>query len=227
MHPAAEWLESEQTFTTVIMAILLDQYGAEYLDWDPLTVTLQVRDDFGLEPTDALTDRINAGSALFKSNLFHLSLEAFSSICNVLNFGVTSSMVMLPADVDDILWCVTEARLLEGELYKETPFSHNISRFVGFQLSQEGIENPPMVLEFAEFDEIEQENLYENMSTADPVMAKLFWADQQGVKEKLQEMNRRKLGALFDQLHKVPLRSKDTDWIGQARDRLQKTVGAA
>ena len=225
MRTAAEWLMDSTTFTTSILAILADRYdGMEFCNWDPLTVNLQISDDFHIQPPQFLLDRINAGSSLFTSSLFHRSLEAFSQICNVLNFGVVSSEVMVPADLDDVLWGVTEAMLLEGEQFDEEGFSHNIARYTGILLMEAGINQPPSVLRFAEYDEYEEANLSENLSSQDPTFAKLFWEDQQSMKDNLEVYNQQQLLRLMEQLVVLPIKGANKEAFEAKISKLKKQL---
>lgn len=230
MRTSAEWLTDSTTFTTSILAILADNFdGMEFCNWDPLTINLQISDDFHIQPPQFLLDRVNAGASLFTSPLFHRSLEAFSQMCNVFNFGVISSEILVPADLDDVLWGVTEAMLLEGEQFNEEGFSHNIARYVGVLLMEAGIQEPPSVLRFAEYDEYEEANLDENLSTVDPVFAKLYWEEQQAMKDNLEIYNREQLLRLMEQLAVLPIKNMQREIfeakVEKLRAQVEKDVG--
>lgn len=208
MRSVQDWLQDSTTFTTSILALLADYYGdLEFLNWDPLMLNLQLTEDFHIQPQQFLLDRVNAGSVLLVNGLFHRSLETFNQICNVFNFGVVSSEVMLPADLDDALWGVTEAMLLEGpEQFQEEDFSHDIRRYVGVLLSEAGIRQPPSVLRFAEYDEHETRNLDNNLVEEDETFAKLYWEDQQATKDTLELYNKQQFLRLLEQLAVLPIK---------------------
>jgi hypothetical protein len=205
------------------MAILMDKYGSEFLEWDPLTVNLQIASDFGFAPRQALLDKVQAGSSVFTTNLFHLSLEAFSTISNTLNLGVTTSELFLPADLDDVLWGVSEVRLLEGTELNDTKFSHNIARYVGFLLADGGIQHPPSVLSFAEYPEHESSNVQNNIVEQDAVLYQAFWTRQLQEKEELEVINKNKLYALFSQLRQLPLKL-DFEFVDKATTKLKEQL---
>jgi len=212
---AAELLQDENTFTTCILALLIDKYEVEFLTWDPITVNLQIAEDFGIEPDEALLDKINAGSCLFTSNLFQISLPVFLNVCNVLNLGVATSEMFLPADLDDVYWGITESKLLLGDVDEETPFSHDVGRYVGLLLSQEGVYEVPPLLSFAEIDEKQMGNMADNLTEQDPVMYKAFWTRQQDSKDQFEEVNQQKLHTLLLQLRELPLKQLNMDWINK------------
>jgi hypothetical protein len=214
------WLSDESIFTTSVMSILIDRFGPEVLEWDPITVNLEITREFGVEPEEFLLDRAHAGAALLTSNLFHLSLESFSAICNTLNFGVVASETLIPASLDDILWGVTEARLIEGRMFDETPFSHNIARYVGVVLSNEGVTEPPSMLKFAELPEREQENRDANLLTDDPSMFSANWKNREEAKTNMDSGVRRRLRMLVSQLQELPLKNKDEKPLTQLQASL-------
>jgi hypothetical protein len=144
---------NEKAYGTALLTAYLDAYGAEALEWDPATVEMELRDAAGTTPSPAVLDRLNAAMSLLTTNLFHISLEGFSTVSNALNFGPVYGDTFVPCNVEDIMWGCTEARLLEGgEDFDKQGFSHDIALFAGRQLSLEGVTKPPTLLQFAEFD---------------------------------------------------------------------------
>ena len=211
MKTTQEWLRDPSLFATSAIAILMDAWGTEFMEWDPVAVDLELKNEFGVEPTPELMDRIHAASTLFTSNLFFLSLEQFSAVCNAFNFGVVSSELFLPADLDDVLWGVTEAYILLGEDAEETESSHNIGRYVGTLLSQVGITKTPSVLKFAEFDEYERG--IEDKAFEDDVESQLYFDQQDEARENLEADNNVRVMMLFRQLAAIPLVAGNTDFI--------------
>lgn len=215
MKTARDWLQDPTLFSTSATVLLVDAWGIEFVDWDPATVEMELGTTFGIEPTPELLDRVSAAASLFNSNLFFLSLETFSSVCNALNFGVVSSEVFLPADLDDVLWGVSESRVLLGEIANETEFSHNVARYVGQLLAQEGIEEPPAILDFAEMDT--RRRGIDQAAFVDEVEAQVYYANQKDKKEGLESENNARLLSLFQQITRLPLRYGNVEPI---KDRL-------
>jgi len=220
MKRLEDWLTDETTYTTVLMAILWDRYGEEFLQWDPVTVNLQLRDDFRLEAPEWLMDRLNAGSVLMTTDQFHQTLTAFSAVCNTLNFGVSSPQVMVPADLDDVFWGVLEARLLEGPAESRQPFSEDIAGYVGVLLSEAGVDEPPSQLGFAVLPEHEVENRQSALAGDDEMFFKLYWDRRQEARNGYQEMGMTRLRELFTQLRAVPLVHKNGEWLARQQERL-------
>jgi hypothetical protein len=211
MQEAEDILQEPTTFATSALLLLIDKFDMEVLEWDPVTISMEVASTYGFEPSQGLLDRINAASVLYTSNLFHISLETFAAVCNSLNFGTVTSELFLPADLDDVLWGVTEARVLLGDTYDETPFSHNIARYVGSLLIDEGVRRPPSMLSFAEYPEDQQAE--ETGLEDDPDAFSLYWKTQDEERNSLERINNAKLVALMQQITALPLKRGNADMI--------------
>jgi phosphohistidine swiveling domain-containing protein len=170
-----------------------------------------LKNTYGFEPQGVLTDRIQAGSVLFTSNLFQVSLETFNAVASAMNFGVVASEIFLPADLDDVLWAVTEAKILMGAEF-DTDFSSNIRNYVGVLLAQAGIHNVPSVLSFANNTDLESK-VPEILN--DPEIERVFWEGQQHDKDFLEAANNVRLKHMFEQLRVLPLKTGSTEFVEQ------------
>ena len=141
-------LQSPDIFTTVALAIMFDKYGSDFIEWDPLTVNIRLRDDFSFTPTQLLKDRIQAGCTILGTDMFYKSMNVFSVVSGIVGRGGYSTSVIIPPDTDEIAWTCFEARLLDED-FDPSLFIPEISRYVGFMLDREGIRTPPQILSFA------------------------------------------------------------------------------
>ena len=223
MRTAEDWLRDPGLFATSALALLTDRFGIEFVEWDPLTLRMEIASEFGINPDPGLQDRIQAACALLTSNLFFVSLETFNTVCNSLNFGVATNEVFLPADLDDVLWGVTEARILLGDDFKDDGFSHNVRLYTGCLLSQSGVSRPPSMLGFAEFPEGEADNADGNLQI-DPLFAKVHYDQQQELRGSLDADNNVRILLLFRQLAGIPLKHGDTGFIQEVIGRLRGSV---
>ena len=96
MKSQEQWLQDPGLFATSAIAILLDRWGTEFIEWDPVTVGAEIEREFGISPTSLLQDRIQAASSLLTSNLFFVNLETFMVTCDALNFGAPASELLVP-----------------------------------------------------------------------------------------------------------------------------------
>lgn len=197
-------LKDKETYTTVILAILLDKIGTQVLEWDPVTVSLEIEKHFGFTPQESLSDKIQAGATLITTNMFHSNIFAFNVICNSLSFSPVISDTFIPADIDDVLWGCTEAKLIEGEDFKIS-FEGDIQAYVGVLLEEAGIYDPPSILNFADYSEEVADNIVENTKDFDETFTKIFWGKQEEQKELLNNIVSKNILKLFKQIEKTPL----------------------
>jgi hypothetical protein len=142
-------------------------------------------------------------------------VNAFTAICNSLNRGVVMSDSWVPADLDDVLWGVTEALFLLGDDYNVEDYSHNVKRYVGVLLQQKGIKKIPSVLSFAEIDE-DAVDVYDSYG-GDEIMEQAFWDAQQEEKDNLESDNVALINQYMDQLRTLPIRS---EWLDQLKNNI-------
>jgi hypothetical protein len=213
MLSKAEILKDPEIFATTALALMFDEFGTEVTEWDPDVLGIEIREAFSVEPSDALLDRLLAAMAVLSSNSFFVDVKAFTTICNSLNRGVVMSDTWVPADLDDILWAVTEVRFLMGEYYSEEDYSHDVKRYVGVMLQQQGIRKIPSVLSFAEVDDTVTE-VYDAYS-GDAVMEQAFWDSQQEDRDNLESENIDKIDQYMAQIRTLPL---DSPWIDSLKN---------
>lgn len=222
MKSASDWFDEPSLFATSAVLLCTDAFGTEFFSWDPTTLNLELTEGFGITPSEELLDKLSAASALFTSNLFFHSLEAFAAVCQSLNFGVVIAGQFIPPDLNDIVWGVTEASVLLGDDFAEDTFSHNIATYAGRMLQDNGVPKPPAVLEFAEMDEAEISRTQEFFAGND---LELLRVHDEKVRENARglEVDRgHQLLAMFSQLTRLPLDHGSTTAI---RERLDKAMG--
>ncbi len=156
--------KNPKAYTTCLMQAVLDMFGVEimpsflqkapeadlsFLDWAPETMEMELTRELGFTPSDSILDKIQAGSSLLITNLFHREVGAFSTVCQVLSRGIPPMPGFVPAGLEDIAWGVTEANLLEGPDFWKEGFSDDVARYVGFILENHGLLSSIPILRFA------------------------------------------------------------------------------
>lgn len=153
MEAARALLQSrgdQETYTTVLMAILLRKYGPEFLEWLPESVFMQVVDDFRVELDLVTKSRIAVGMNLLTSDDFYARPSWFVQACEVLTGGLLDPSQFTPADAFDCLWGVTEAvALAPPEISLGEAFHPEISAYIALAFSEEGFQRLPESLSFA------------------------------------------------------------------------------
>jgi hypothetical protein len=201
-----EALSKPDLYCSCVLLLLSDNLGPEIGEWEPESIYTELHSQFGVEVDKLLADKINASLTIVGTDLYHKSLEAFTSLNTVLNFKYADFKTFNPNTMEDIIWGVTEARLLEGgKDFDAQGFSHDIARYTALVLSGEGLTKPPTILKFAEFDPGELDNRDMALS-ADPLIATTYWQRNDETMNVLNTYTVAKLRTLFQQLQTLPLK---------------------
>lgn len=135
----------EDAYTTSLLVMMMDLYGPEDMSWlqfAPETLALEVRDYYGVRPSDFAMDRLMAGIVVLTTDSFQSSLPKFIDICNAMGGeGVDNSFDI--ADTAEIAWTVVESVLLTQD---EPEFSEEIQAYIEAQIRTEGLGQVPKVL---------------------------------------------------------------------------------
>lgn len=135
------------TFSTILSAILVREYGTEVYGWDPETIHIQVLDDFGVNLPEINHLKLTALFAAVYSGQFFQDPHVFSSTCEILN-GTPSSLEELSTDLlpAEIAWAVMEVRLNDED---HPIFARDVARMVGVILEEEGCVTAPTTISWA------------------------------------------------------------------------------
>jgi hypothetical protein len=195
-------------------------YGTDMLEWDPVTIDMQLSEDLRIDIPDGVMDKLNAASSILQSNLFHISLETFNVTCTALSRGLAITDGFTPASLSDSVWGVTEANLLEGNDFWSQGFGHNIARYVGVLLDQGGVYTPPKMLQFAEYPDGVQERNYESFS-GDELEFRVFWDRQQELKNTLEGYAKQRMAELFNELASLPIKGMNKEFVDKILNNLK------
>lgn len=127
-------LQSDETRATVIHAIVHSVYGDEAYDWDPLTIVLELKQDFNVDACAPVMDKWCAIQVLMGSDAFFQRIDAFTSICNSFADGDPMFDAFNPATVEEIALALSEVGMNRDML----PFSHTIKAYTGLLLEKAG-----------------------------------------------------------------------------------------
>jgi len=200
------------TKATTVLAMAVDAYGIGCLEWDPASMLMQLSEDHGVQPLRKVMDRLHSASSLLLTNLFHITVEPFVTICAALGQGGAITNTFVPAGLEDVMWGVTEAALIQGSDFKQQEFSDDIALYVGFLLEQEGLYDPPSTLKFAKYPS-PAVSRSTDMFLDDELAYQAYWQSQQDKKKALELLVPQGLMELFQQLERLPLENKDTSFI--------------
>ena len=210
----AEVWTGDASFATTLLVMFIDAYGTEALEWHPSTIRAEINDDFRIKLPQVNFDRLMAAIALLKNNTFYTSVPSFIQLCNILDGDTYDPRAWDPADSMEMAWGITEAMLIsppeEGD---DEPFSPEIRGYIGAVLNEEGITNPPDVLQIA-LREPGGQNVPGEFSD-DPDMFAAISQMETDKTEAIQNGVRTRLQLLSRQLDSLPLREGDTKDVVQ------------
>lgn len=157
---AAPYFSGEKpAFATTLLAALIRLNGAEVLEWDPLTIELEVKEDLGVEMPRKVYDKLLALISALSTDSTYKDVALFDETVNALaGKGVGVERDVPP--VDEVAWAVTELRLNDPEPVSrspEQPFAREIQRYARVVLDDEGMKIAPKALDFAANRPVKQE----------------------------------------------------------------------
>jgi hypothetical protein len=195
-HQIKTAFESTATMAVVLNELMMKLYGEEWLDWDPLTVYMQLRDDYQCEPSSEAMDRLCAVQVLQVGPAFFTSLDSFLAICNSLNTGNPSFSMFNPITAAEAAWAITETSLIRDLL----PFNYSIKKYVAVISKSEGVD----------LDEDSMSVLEHIISSADPSsnVVRDLYSEAAGVIADIRGMNDyvdEQLKDVASQFHKLGL----------------------
>lgn len=198
---------SPDSFGTSLLICMIDTFGLESLNWEPETIEMELEKYVGKDVPSENLDRLQAAMSVLTSNLFFVSLEAFNVTCNALNFSVVNGTTFIPADIEDIMWGITEVNLLIGADANKNEFSRDIQLYVGKVLESEGVLDPPSILQFADMRKMD-------VATAEqvadlPDLSSMFSAGLAETKVELDAFAIKRIDDLFTQIATIKLDSSD------------------
>ena len=192
--------EDPETFTSIAILVLVDQYTTEVLDWDLETITREVKEDFRVDINPAVLDKIAVGQLLLNTNMFHTSLPEFITFCNVMSNEEGLKGVWSPADSYEMTWAVAEEKLLVNE---DEEFSADILAYITTILRDDGVVSPPDSLTFISPDNLAGPLI--NEVSYDPIIYQASYEEGTAISDNLQEYLAKQLDKWQKQLAGIQL----------------------
>ena len=134
---SAAWREmwqNPEADATVLNAMVLTKYGEEALDWDPVTIQMEIRDDFGVTPASAAMDRICAMQIVMGSGDFFGRVDAFRNIVNTIADGQPFFQTFTPLQAEEIAIAIATV----GMNRDMVPFAPSVRELVRLSLKGDG-----------------------------------------------------------------------------------------
>ena len=167
--------ESDSSFATTLMSIMVKEHGAEIFDWEQEVFAPEIEDMFGLSKEElgfGVLDRLQAAVAILESNIFYTYFEGFENASRTLNFELPFFGTLTPVSPDQAAWAVVEAKILDPD---GDEYSGEVKAYINCVLKANGICKSPRFLEFTEHKQDVSwvpEEIKENMETEQEIKMK-------------------------------------------------------
>ena len=145
----------DESFTLSLITAFLDDNGVEALEWEPGTIRLEIREDYGVDPSQVIMDKIQAGISLLTTDMAYVYWEPFEEIVHVLNDYEADFESMRPPRPEELSWGVLESHLIEppeGQKLSDL-YSAEIKAYVATILKKNGFHTSPELLQFVDMSE--------------------------------------------------------------------------
>lgn len=206
-------LESEDTYATVLLVILIDYYGTDFIQWHPETIKSEIEADFGVQLPRLAFDKIMAGCVVLTNDSFFRNAQSFIHVCNVFSGSPFNPEVFDPADPYECAWGMSEALLLvPPEEENAEPFSDEVRSYIGQVLNEWGYVTAPDILSIALDNNWTDQVTYDFAD--DPEMFSAIYKNQDEKSEEINATIKENLLELFSQLRSVPMQNGSTESIG-------------
>jgi len=134
---SAEWREmweNPEADATVLNAMVLSKYGEEALDWDPLTIQMEIQDDFGVTPASEVMDKICAMQIVMGTGDFFGRVDAFRNIVNTIANGQPFFQTFTPLQAEEIALAIATVGMNRDMI----PFAPAVQELVRLSLKGDG-----------------------------------------------------------------------------------------
>lgn len=141
--PWREMWENPEASATVLNAMILSKYGEEALDWDPITIQMEIQDDFGVTPADENMDKICAMQIVMATGDFFGRVDAFRNVVNTIANGQPFFQTFTPLQAEEIAIALAAVGMNRDLL----PFAPAVRELVRLSLKGDGYseeEFPPI-----------------------------------------------------------------------------------
>lgn len=221
--PAASVFADPDAYATCLLAVGIDRFGADCLNWAPQTWSHECLAEFGVELPSRNLDRIAGACVVLTSpDEFYRSAAGFNDVAQAIAGDWFDPDVWHPPTTAECLWAAVEAYMLDPPDAddREPRFSAEIVAYVNAIAREEGFRSLPK--EFAAFGIPDDPNSPPPDYTADPV---LFAASESGAQGKAEDLS----GWLSDRVRDLADRLRQLT-LGSGRGEavaaeLERTLG--
>ena len=129
-----EMWENPEADATVLNAMVLSKYGEDALEWDPITIQMEIQDDFGVTPASECMDKICAMQIVMGTGDFFQRVDAFRNIVNTIANGQPFFQTFTPLQAEEIALAIATVGMNRDMI----PFAPAVQELVRLSLKGDG-----------------------------------------------------------------------------------------
>ena len=206
----AALLQNPETIGTLLLVGLLDEFGTEFLGWEPETLEREISQTWNVQVPARNRDKIWALVTELTTDTFYSSLDGFIHICNALSDHGADFQNFDPATVQEMCWALAEIHLINPPDEK-TRFNDEIVAYMKARLETESFQKAPQMLRPYVPDTAT--DAVEEPLAMDGIDYNGFWDKQQRDRLQIDEYVRNRLFALIQGLAALPLHHADAGHV--------------
>lgn len=219
-HKLKQVILDRSTPATVLLVAAVELFGAEVLQWDPETVRMELEEAVAAKIPASTLNKLMVAIELVTTDGFYTDLPTFIRVCNTLYNGTMDLETFDPADAGEIAWGITEALLIwPPDPQEEEPFAQKIVSYIGYALRDEGILQPPDVLQLGILPEDTWAKVQADFAD-DPLMFRMVHEIERQKTDEINLMVKQRLAHVLNALDELPLQ------VGDAKDSVKKMLQA-
>jgi len=203
-----ELFKNRGTLGSVLLAAAYAFYDSDFMEWDPVVLRLNLKDELGEVPPIATANRLQAAVTVATNDLFFSSPDIFFSVADSLNRHPASPDIPVPPNLPRTAWTILEANFIRS--LAGTPvldYSPELATYAGILLTGAGLKEPPPYLSWADFPEPEEHLDYPDLDVDFILTAAESEREQKAM---LESYVTERIQLMFTQLSRIPDINKDT-----------------
>jgi hypothetical protein len=193
------------TFASVLLGGALKIYGAECLEWDPLTLQLELKRDLDVEPVRVVYDQLNGLVTALTTDLVYHDVPTFDAfVMGVNRHGVTEYHDA--PSVEDLAWAAAELLVNDPHPvgYPDgIAFGPQVEKYCAAILHDEGFRTAPTPLRWVKLQ------YPENAFNDDPELSNSIALNDRAMAEAVDQHIEQRLAKLFTDLATLGVKPND------------------
>ena len=185
----SQFLKDNSTSASVLIAIVLNEYGFDCLDWEALALKVAIEDDFGVALSTVLSDKLQAAITIMSTDHFEWDWHTFNSCIHALNAEPFDFEDFAPVEAEQIASAMPEVEMLTSNFLGEgVRFSDEVNTYAGFIFSEYGLLFAPTIFPTALMPSLQGDYYTDSQSEKQEALNELYGAKKDKIKAELENL---------------------------------------